>query len=173
VLLHADAGPHNVMVVDGSAYLVDFEFGAFGNALLDVVSARLGFPHSAKAAQLPAPTVGALEDAYRRAVAAAVPAAEGDEFDRQLVDACAHWSLTRWVGLWGPLVSGAVDRRQAPDGPQLAQALAVHKAFIDCDDGHRGALSATMARAVDALELRVHGLADVGMFPAFRGVTLD
>ena len=38
--IHANAGPHNFLFLDGAVQLLDYEFGTYHHGLLDVVSAR-------------------------------------------------------------------------------------------------------------------------------------
>ena len=99
--IHADAGPHNFLVIDGRVQLLDYEFGAFHHGLLDVVSARLGFPHTGKMQTVPAVFAERLERAYQREMMAVIPQISDQTFfEKALVEACAHWTLSRWFGIW-------------------------------------------------------------------------
>ncbi|MCB8980105.1 MAG: phosphotransferase [Ardenticatenaceae bacterium] len=99
--IHADAGPHNFLVIDSTVQLLDFEFGTYHHGLLDVVSARLGFPHSGQAQSVPPEFAHQLERAYQQEMLGVIPQIGDDAFfTRALVDACAHWALSRWIGIW-------------------------------------------------------------------------
>jgi thiamine kinase-like enzyme len=102
---HCDAGPHNFLYMDGEIQLLDFEFSDFEYGLCDVVSARLGFPHLATNNAVPLEVVEQLEASYQIEFSKAVPeAADNQTFQHAIVNACAHWVLSRWLGLWGHLL---------------------------------------------------------------------
>lgn len=99
--IHADAGPHNFLYMDGTVQLLDYEFGAYHHGLLDVVSARLGFPHTGQVQTVPPEFAQQLEHAYQQEMIAVLPQISDDAFfAKALVDACAHWALSRWIGIW-------------------------------------------------------------------------
>jgi len=109
-LIHADAGPHNVLISGGVSRLIDFEFAVFGNALCDVVGARLGFPQTMGVGQVPTVARARLEDAYREAVVPGIPNGEDDAlFRRHLTAACGHWALNRWAHGWRAHLSSIPD----------------------------------------------------------------
>ncbi|TAK12276.1 MAG: hypothetical protein EPO32_09300 [Anaerolineae bacterium] len=100
-LAHCDAGVHNFLWMDPGVRLMDFEFASYECALLDVVPARLGFPPSFRSRRVPPELVARLEANYRTELGKALPAAwEDDLFQTALVDACAHWALSRVEGIW-------------------------------------------------------------------------
>jgi hypothetical protein len=99
--IHADAGPHNFLYFDEGVQLLDYEFGAFNHGLLDVVSARLGFPHTADMYSMPLQIAQQLEGAYQKELTQMIPQlADKIFFEQELVKACAHWALSRWAGAW-------------------------------------------------------------------------
>ncbi len=99
--IHADAGPHNFLYLDGTVQLLDYEFSAFHHGLLDVVSARLGFPHTGQVQTVPPAFARQLERAYQKEMMEVNPQIKDDTFfAKALVDACAHWALSRWIGNW-------------------------------------------------------------------------
>jgi hypothetical protein len=99
--IHADAGPHNYLYFGETVQLIDYEFGVLGYGLLDVVSARLGFPHSALCQSVPGEIVQQLERAYQKELAIALPQITDQIFfEQELVNACAHWALSRWGLAW-------------------------------------------------------------------------
>lgn len=100
-LIHADAGPHNVLVAGDDSCLLDFEFAVYRNVLCDAVGPRLGFPQTTGVGWVPTDAVDTFEHSYRRAVVLGIPPAEDDsEFSRHLTAACGHWALNRWVHAW-------------------------------------------------------------------------
>lgn len=100
-LAHCDAGVHNFLWIDPQVRLMDFEFASYECALLDVVPARMGFPPSFRSRRVPPHLVTQLEANYRTELGKAIPAAwEDDLFQAALVEACAHWALSRVEGLW-------------------------------------------------------------------------
>ncbi len=100
-LTHCDAGVHNFLWIDPNVRLMDFEFASYGCALLDIVPARLGFPPSFRSRRVPPQLVAQLEASYRAELGKAMPAAwEDDLFQNALVEACAHWALSRIEGIW-------------------------------------------------------------------------
>lgn len=172
--LHADAGPHNVLCPDpasGRVRLLDFEFGDYRHGLLDVVSARLGFPHTGQVWSVPAADADALEAAYRAEVADALPAAQDDAaFEAALVDACAHWSLGRWSGYWTGYFKERMDPQARTEGDgsadepaaaarrarQRARILTQHEGFLALADrtGRRPAITASLRGFLERLRER-------------------
>lgn len=109
-LIHADAGPHNVLISADSSRLIDFEFATYGNSLCDAVGARLGFPQTIGVGQVPTRAVERLEHAYRESLLPGIPEAEDDVlFRRHLTAACGHWALNRWAYAWRDHLSAALD----------------------------------------------------------------
>ena len=83
-LVHRDPCPDNVLLTaDGTARLIDFEFARPGHALLDAAYWRMGFPTCWCAGRVPGAFSQQLDDAYRMALAEAVPAAADREVFRQ------------------------------------------------------------------------------------------
>jgi hypothetical protein len=77
-LAHRDPCPDNVLLVDGRARLLDFEFAGPGHVLLDAAYWRIGFPTCWCAGRVPQDVQTAMDRAYRQALAAALPAAADD-----------------------------------------------------------------------------------------------
>jgi hypothetical protein len=77
-LAHDDACPDNVLMIDGRARLLDFEFARPGHILLDAAYWRMGFPTCWCAGRVPPDVQAAMDHAYRQALAAALPAAGDD-----------------------------------------------------------------------------------------------
>ncbi len=150
-MIHADAGPQNVLWDGAAARVVDFEFAASGHALLDVVSARLGFPHSAQAATVPPAAAALVEASYRI------------DDDEALTDACAHWALVRWAALHARLFRGG-----EADATMQSQAFTVYRRFVATagTTGHRLPIADAVDRYTVALQRRFPGLGEMPPFPA-------
>ena len=100
-LAHCDAGPHNVLLPHDSAVLIDFEFGQYACCLMDMVSARMGFPHAYKGQRIPPQPLRQMEQAYRQELAQHIPQATDDHLlGAALAQACAAWALGRLSNFW-------------------------------------------------------------------------
>lgn len=101
--IHGDPCPDNCFR-DGDRYrFIDFEFGAFGYALLDGVYWHTQFPTCWCASRVGDALSDELEGVYRDAFAEGCPLARVDsEFDRAVVRACA----ARTFGFLHPKWSG-------------------------------------------------------------------
>ncbi|HLB97853.1 MAG TPA: phosphotransferase [Acetobacteraceae bacterium] len=83
-LVHGDPCPDNVLLTPQGATLLDFEFAAPGHALIDAAYWRMGFPTCWCAGRVPDSVAERVEQAYRDAVADAIPQARTDvEFHRE------------------------------------------------------------------------------------------
>jgi len=142
----SDVGPENIFINDDGLQFMDYEFGAFRDATLDVAYALVTFP-----ARLAETAVGkraaletALVDAWRSEAQPVWPALRRDgELQRHILTArtlwvwlCTHWLLSGAAGAhdwalhtadarvvltrWGDLVDAAA---RAGDG-ELAQSAA-------------------------------------------------
>lgn len=169
--VHADAGPQNCLWTGQEVKLIDFEFATFGHGLLDVVSARLGFPHSEDASRLPPAVIRSLEARYRSEIAAAVPQAQDDGiFWESVVDACAHWALGRWVGLWPRLFSPIARSGGRGDKTLVRrQAVTLFEAFIDvaAETNMRRGVATALEAAVGVLRSQIGDLETMPLYPAF------
>jgi hypothetical protein len=107
---HCDAGSHNFLATGDTVRGMDFEFGGYTCAMLDVVPARLAFPPSFRGHRVPIDVVMQMEDAYRDALSEGVAAArDEDYFNAVKVDACAHWAFSRIEGLWRNYLQSVVE----------------------------------------------------------------
>ena len=91
-LSNGDPGTNNFLVAPGlDGKLIDFEFARFRHALQDATHIHVQSPQ-----WITLPDPAPLEDAYRRALATAVPEAEDDaRFDLALTAACLSYALVR------------------------------------------------------------------------------
>jgi aminoglycoside phosphotransferase (APT) family kinase protein len=170
-VIHGDAGPQNFLWDGETASMIDFEFVAVGHGLLDLVSARLGFPHSDQSYSVPMRIVDRIEASYRNAAGnAASDMSDNEAFYRGITDACAHWALTRWAPLWRRLF-----RDTAPDGggsdltATRSQAFTVYRRFLvtATEFGHFGPITETVQAYCDALQKRLPDLGETPDYPAF------
>lgn len=67
-LAHRDGCPDNVLLSDGRAHLIDFEFAGPGHVLLDATYWRLGFPTCWCAGRIPDSIIARMDRAYRDAL---------------------------------------------------------------------------------------------------------
>jgi hypothetical protein len=77
-LAHNDPCPDNVLMIDGRARLLDFEFARPGHILRDAAYWRMGFPTCWCAGRVPRDVQAAMDHAYRQALAAALPVSGDD-----------------------------------------------------------------------------------------------
>jgi aminoglycoside phosphotransferase (APT) family kinase protein len=170
-VIHGDAGPQNFLWDGETASMIDFEFVADGHVLLDLVSARLGFPHSDQPYSVPMRIVDRIEASYRNAAGnAAWDMSDNEAFFRGITDACGHWALTRWAPLWRRLF-----RDSAPDGEgsdltaTRSQAFTVYRRFLvtATEFGHVGPITETVQAYCDALQKRFPDLGETPDYPAF------
>lgn len=169
-VIHADAGPQNFIWSGGGAFLVDFEFATVGSPFLDLVSARLAFPHSSEARTVPPGMVQQLEDRYRREMSPVAPQFEDDAtFVDGVVDACAHWALVRWAGLWRRLFTGDDDGDNQRESMR-SQAFTVFRRFVETAEaaGRRHAIAATMEGITKVIEQRTPSVTESPVYPAFQ-----
>jgi hypothetical protein len=97
---HGDPCPDNWLRAAGTLRLLDFERGTFRHALLDGVYGRILFPTCWCVNRLPSHLPGAMQAAYRTALAAGCPTATDDRrFGHAVVEACAYWAIEmcEWI----------------------------------------------------------------------------
>ena len=110
--VHGDPCPDNIFDNDQGLRLIDFEFGFFGHALLDMIYPRMMMPTCWCANQVPIELVQMLEHRYRRALGSVCPEVLDDRvFIPALVRVCAfsllssmQWQLSQALqsnGTWG------------------------------------------------------------------------
>lgn len=181
--IHADAGPHNFLYMDEMVQLIDYEFSALGHGLLDVVSARLGFPHSAICQSVPIDVVQQLESAYQKELAHTFPQiTDRAFFEQELVNACAHWALSRWGLAWeyyfkarfemgdemmtnekmGLTASQALNRR--------SRLLTLYQGFIQFAQNinHQLPIADTLQSFINVLKQEWPELESMPIYPALR-----
>lgn len=109
-LVHRDACPDNVLLDDGHARLLDFEFASPGHVLIDASYWRMGFPSCWCAGRLPTLVLGEMDCAYRAALEPALPLVRDD---RAFHEEMAILQFARLFGSLGWLL----DKALAEDRP--------------------------------------------------------
>ncbi|HEX6287219.1 MAG TPA: phosphotransferase [Acidimicrobiia bacterium] len=174
-LIHADAGPHNVLVNAADSRLIDFEFAVYGDVFSDAVGARLGFPQTMSVGQVPMRAVETLEASYREAIAAGIPQAEDDAlFGRHLTAACGHWALNRWRAAWRDHPSAAPSREPPAEAVVRGSRSLwlVIDGFVAAVDefGEFEALADALCRFRARATARWPELEPAPVYPAFRNL---
>jgi hypothetical protein len=183
VLVHGDLGPHNVLLRSEGLVFLDFEFAHFGHGLVDAVGARLAFPQAFHGRCSHARAIRRLERAYRERLVTAVPEAGDDAlFTTAIVQACAHWALSKLYGLWvvylrERLAQGEAYDRQDGRTPErvvafLGKVVAYIRAFLTTaeDAGQGSAVSTSLQQVVVALLTRWPSIAPLPMYPALESL---
>jgi hypothetical protein len=183
-LMHGDPCPDNVLLpadgtaalpaegtvvpsASGDAVLIDFEFTRPGHALLDAAYWRMGFPTCWCAGRVPEAVSERIDQAYRAALAEAVPTAANDAAFRQesaLISVAwlfgaLSWRLQAALGddpRWGL----AAMRGRILHYLETAVALAT---AADALPGTRAAAAGWL----DALRVRWPDSTPLALYPAF------
>lgn len=140
VLLHGDICPDNVYYQRGEIKLIDFEFGDFGNALIDGVYLRMNMPSCWCSKAVPQPILHKMEAAYREELKKGIPVAIDDiAYNKQLTYACAYWLIRtistmdverEWICPSGPVDSDSEwDPKENGFRPRILSRL---DSFITC-----------------------------------------
>jgi hypothetical protein len=169
----SDTCPDNCMRHGQWMRLLDFEWGWVRNALNDGARARSNFPTCWCVQRLPAETIRRVEAIYRAELAKGCPAAADDRlFNRELVKACANWSLasfefytevgTFWEqdGAWGT----SSTRQRAIARLELLAETTAEFGMLEA----LGATAATLAQRLRALWPELEPMA---AYPAFRSAS--
>lgn len=142
VYLHGDICPDNVYYKNSRMHLIDFEYGDFGNALIDGVYLRMCMPSCWCAKAVPLAIYDEMEKIYRNELKNSIQSAADDTFyNKQLVYACAYWIMRciktidefnlihhEWIGQSGPLDADSVwDPQKNASRPRILSRL---EAFI-------------------------------------------
>jgi hypothetical protein len=94
-LVHGDPCPDNVLLRDGRARLIDYEWARPSHALLDGIYWRLGFPTCWCAGRTPADVCDRIDAIYRKEISRTMPGALDDTAYRtELTYMAAVWLFT-------------------------------------------------------------------------------
>jgi tRNA A-37 threonylcarbamoyl transferase component Bud32 len=109
--IHCDSGPQNMLVLADGVLLLDYEFGDYGHALLDVAGWRNGFQQSGKGQRLPPEMITAVEATYRAELIKAMPDLAQDAlFYDAVVCANAHWTIGRLAHFWSAYLQKRLEQ---------------------------------------------------------------
>lgn len=172
-LIHADAGPHNVLLADEGSRLIDFEFSVYRNAMCDLVGPRLGFPQTMATGEVTEDAVLAMETAYRLAVAESIPESEDDGiFHRHRAAAAGHWALNRWAHIWRDHVGqiGVGEKPSERFARAVGDTLLVFGGFVAAagETGDFTAVAKAVAGFTSGLMRRWPDLEPAPIYPALR-----
>jgi thiamine kinase-like enzyme len=94
VFLHGDICPDNVYYRDNKIQFIDFEFGDFGNALIDAVYLRMCMPSCWCSKAIPDEIIHQMELVYRNELKTGILTAADDFiYNKQLIYACGYWLI--------------------------------------------------------------------------------
>jgi hypothetical protein len=144
-LVHGDACPDNVRIVDGSCRIFDFEISGWGPVAFDAAHLLAPFPTCWCFARLPAEVAGPAVEAYRARVAAA-GIDTGPGWDAAMAAAVIGWIVIR-----GDIVTRLLDKDPEWGTTTMRpRLLAWLRSFIQAA-GRAGALPRlhTLARGLD------------------------
>jgi CubicO group peptidase (beta-lactamase class C family) len=142
-LTHGDICPDNVFdnSKNDTFHLIDFEYSAIGNALLDLTYLRMSMPTCWCAKTIPETLVNALEANYRQELEKhLLYKIDPDVYDHLYISACGYWAIYTIMNIAGALEADYnADSGPIPEGsrwnkdanlarPRILTRL---KAFID------------------------------------------
>lgn len=166
-LVHRDACPDNVLLREGRAHLLDFEFASPGHVLIDASYWRMGFPSCWCAGRLPAPVLATMDHAYREALGRALPLARDDRAFRE------EMAIAQFARLFGSL-AWLLDKALAEDRPW---GISTHRRrilwYLDAaaegaqQAGVLGGLADTVRRWREDLGMRWPETEPLALYPAF------
>jgi hypothetical protein len=168
--IHGDPTPSNCLLLKAGPRLIDFEYGAYGHALLDGVQARMCFPSGPFVNRIPERIAQRAEAAYRAELTRGCPAAADERLFAQAVAvACAYWAIGFLS--WLPFAELLVADRQWGSATVRQRFILFADLFAQTavEAGYLEALGATFR----ALAVRMRRLwpaaAEMRPYPAFVG----
>lgn len=178
VLLHGDTCPDNVYYQGHEVKFIDFEFGDFGNALIDGVYLRMNMPSCWCSKAIPQTILDEMEFAYREVLKKGISAAIDDiVYNKQLTYACAYW-LIRTISTMDvdrelicqtrPLEPDSLwDPKENGFRPRILSRLA---AFIECskNTGHLPKFCEASVNLLSYLKNIWPQSRYIDVFPVFR-----
>jgi aminoglycoside phosphotransferase (APT) family kinase protein len=183
VLLHGDICPDNVYYQGREIKLIDFEFGDFGNALIDGVYLRMNMPSCWCSKAVPQPILDKMEAAYREELIKGIPAAFDDvAYNKQLIYACAYWLIRtistidvehEWICPSGPVDSDSEwDPKENGFRPRILSRL---DAFIACSKstGHLPKFCEASTLLLSHLKKIWPQSRYIDVFPVFKNSSIE
>jgi len=182
VLLHGDICPDNVYFQGNKILFIDFEFGDFGNALIDGAYLRMAMPSCWCAKTFPSSIINRMEFLYREELKTKIISANDDaEYNKQLTYACAYWVIRslqtldemelveqEWIGSGGPVDADSLwDPTQNAARPRVLSKL---DAFITLakTTNHLPCLSTTLVSLLSYLRKVWPETKYLDLYPVFK-----
>lgn len=182
VFLHGDICPDNVYYQNNRMRFIDFEFGDFGNALIDAVYLRMHMPSCWCSKAVPQPIVNEMELIYREELKNNIASAADDiVYNKQLAYACGYWLIRtikqlndmdlidhEWICPSGPVDA---DSKWEPEKnafrPRILSRLS---AFISCSQttGHLPELREAAKALLTHLRKIWPETGEIEVFPVFK-----
>ena len=171
-LVHGDLCPDNILFRGGKAFLIDFESGQPGHALLDAAYLRLGFPTCWCAGRLPMDVARDAETAYLNAFKTSAAIDIDDAGYRlDLAHICAAHMLKRTAGLLGKALVADEDWGIASVRERILWWLTSSSLTME-DAKVLPGLQALVDRWIDDLKRRWVSSTMLGYYPAFETASL-
>jgi len=182
VLLHGDICPDNVYFRDNKILFIDFEFGDFGNALIDGTYLRMSMPSCWCARNFPSSIINKMEFLYREELKAKIISADNDaEYNKQLTYACAYWIIRslqtldeleliehEWIGSSGPVDSDSLwDPTQNAARPRILSKLDAFITLAKTMD-HLPCLTTTLVSLLSYLKKTWPETKYLDLYPVFK-----
>ena len=178
VFLHGDICPDNVYYQGHEIKLIDFEFGDFGNALIDGVYLRMNMPSCWCSKAVPKPILYQMEAAYRDELRKGIPAANDDyAYNKQLTYACAYWLIRtlsamdvnrEWICPSGPVEPDSEwNPKENGFRPRILSRL---DSFIECskNTGHLPNFCEASIRLLSHLKTAWPESLPIDVYPVFK-----
>lgn len=180
VLLHGDTCPDNVYYQGHEIKLIDFEFGDFGNALIDGVYLRMNMPSCWCSKAVPPGVLDKMESTYREELKKGISASLEDVlYNKQLIYSCAYWLIRtlssmdvnrEWICPSGPVDSDSEwNPKENGFRPRILSRL---DAFITCskNTGHLSEFRKASINLLSYLKKMWPESRYIDVFPVFRDV---
>lgn len=182
---HFDLGPHNIIHIDGSARLMDFETAKYGHVLIDAVDARMNFSSCTGVRRIPDSLVAQWETAHRNELAKTCAAATDDaHYYPAMVDACAHWAIQKTGGFYRQYLKGRLQNDEGYDATfeenrgmdstwLKTWTITRLRSFVtfaeehDCLPHTRSIIQQLIAK-IESVLPELDQLGDLELFPAFQ-----
>jgi hypothetical protein len=182
VYLHGDICPDNVYFQGNEIRLIDFEFGDYGQALIDGTYLRMSMPSCWCSKAVPDDVLHRMEAIYRNELKSRLDLAADDYiYNKQLVYACAYWIIralqslhemnlidNEWICPSGPVDTDSKwEPKENAFRPRILSRLA---AFTACakSAGHLPQLCKAVTQLLSHLKKAWPGVENIDVFPVFK-----
>ena len=171
--IHADPCPDNLFDMGDRYRFIDFEWGHFGHALLDVVYPRMMWPSCWCASRLPDEMIAIMENTYRARLIQGCPEAQEDAvWELGLVHMCGMTLLNRLA--WD-LERALQEDHKRGIASIRQRTLAQLKTFIKTAEAFHQlpALCEVASHLFSLLQMRWKDTSPLTLFPAFHHPLAD